>query len=146
MVVLLFYYYRFPYKFFARNISTKTTNMKTILIVDDFKTNTVVMKHSISQLGYEVLEANDPKDALKLFDGRQIDLLVTDYKMPGMNGAELTKAIKSKSKYANLPVLILSSERAEEMKQAARDAGAYGWLSKPFNMERFVKIVSSIFK
>jgi two-component system chemotaxis response regulator CheY len=120
--------------------------MKTVVIVDDFKTNTVVMKHSITQLGYDILEANDPLEALKFFDGRSVDLLITDFKMPNMNGAELTKAVKSKVKYANMPVLILSSEKAEEMKQEARDAGAYGWLSKPFNIDRFTKIVSSIFK
>ena len=120
--------------------------MKTIVIVDDFKTNTVVMKHSINQMGFEILEATDPLEALKFFDGRHIDLLVTDFKMPGMNGAELTKAVKSKTKYANMPVLILSSEKDEEKKKAARDAGAYGWLSKPFNMDRFIKIVNSLFK
>jgi two-component system, chemotaxis family, chemotaxis protein CheY len=63
-----------------------------------------------------------------------------------MNGAELTKKIKAKSDYANMPVLILSSESAEDLKQQARDAGAYGWLSKPFNMDRFVKIINSLFK
>jgi CheY-like chemotaxis protein len=69
--------------------------------------------------------------------------MVTDYNMPGMNGAELTQKVKSRPKYSNMPVLILSSEKAEEMKRAARDAGAYGWLSKPFNMDRFLKIVNT---
>jgi two-component system, chemotaxis family, chemotaxis protein CheY len=120
--------------------------MKTLVIVDDFKTNTVVMRHALQQMGFNILEANDGLEALKFFDGRDIDLLVTDYRMPGMTGAELTRQVKSKTKYSTLPVLILSSEKAEEMKKEARDAGAYGWLSKPFNMERFLKIVNSIFK
>jgi CheY-like chemotaxis protein len=47
--------------------------MKTIVIVDDFKTNTVVMKHSLHQMDFEILEANTPEDALTYFDGRQID-------------------------------------------------------------------------
>ncbi len=119
--------------------------MKTLVIVDDFKTNTVVMRHSLHQLGFEILEANDPMVALNFFDGRHIDMMVTDFKMPGMNGAELTKKVKSKTQYANLPVLILSSEKSEEFKNEARSAGAYGWLSKPFNMDRFTKIVNSIF-
>jgi two-component system, chemotaxis family, chemotaxis protein CheY len=120
--------------------------MKTIVIVDDFKTNTVVLKHSLTTLNFEVLEANNPLEALNFFDGRQIDLLVTDFKMPGMNGAELTRQVKNKTKYATLPVIILSSEKDEGMKKEARDAGAYGWLSKPFNMERFMKVVNSIFE
>ena len=119
---------------------------RTIVIVDDFQTNTVVMKHALHQKGFEVLEANDPKDALELFDGRNIDLMVTDFKMPGMTGAELTKEVKSKPQYANIPVLILSSEKAEQCKVDARQAGAYGWLNKPFDINRFLKIINSIFK
>ena len=120
--------------------------MKTLVIVDDFKTNTVVMRHALNQMGFDILEANDGEQALQFFDGRDIDLLVTDFKMPGMTGAELTKKVKTRPKYSTMPVLILSSEKAEELKKEARDAGAYGWLSKPFNMERFLKIVNSIFK
>lgn len=119
---------------------------KTIVIVDDFKTNTVVMKHALHQKGFEILEADDPREALKYFDGREIDLMVTDFKMPGMTGAELTKAVKSKAQYKNLPVLILSSEKAEQCKIDARAAGAYGWLNKPFDINRFTKIINSIFK
>lgn len=119
---------------------------KTIVIVDDFQTNTVVMKHALHQKGFDILEANDPSEALKFFDGRNVDLMVTDFKMPGMTGAELTKEVKSKVQYMNLPVLILSSEKAEQCKIDARNAGAYGWLNKPFDINRFLKIVNSIFK
>ena len=119
---------------------------KTIVIVDDFQTNTVVMKHALHQKGFEVLEANDPSEAIRFFDGRQIDLMVTDFKMPGMTGSELTKEVKSKTQYKNLPVLILSSEKSEQCKVDARNSGAYGWLNKPFDINRFLKIVNSIFK
>lgn len=118
---------------------------RTVVIVDDFKTNTVVMKTTLTQHGFDVLEANDPAEAIELFDGREIDLMVTDFKMPGMTGAELTKAVKMKSKYKNMPVLILSSEKSLQCKIDARESGAYGWLSKPFNLERFINIVNSIF-
>ena len=119
---------------------------KTIVIVDDFKTNTVVIKHALHSKGFEILEANEPEEALELFDGRQIDLMVTDFKMPRMTGAELTKAVKTKHQYQNMPVLILSSEKSDQCKADARAAGAYGWLNKPFDMERFLKIINSIFK
>lgn len=119
---------------------------KTLVIVDDFKTNIVVMKHALQQKGFEILEADNPDKALKYFDGREIHLMITDFKMPGMTGAELTKAVKSINQYKNLPVLILSSETAEQCKIDARKAGAYGWLNKPFDINRFIKIVDSIFK
>jgi two-component system, chemotaxis family, chemotaxis protein CheY len=118
--------------------------MKTVVIVDDFKTNTVILKSTMQRMGYEILDANDPAIALLFFDGRNIDLLITDFKMPGINGAELTKKVKSHPKYKNMPVLILSSETAEESKMEARKAGAYGWLTKPFNLERYMKIINSV--
>jgi two-component system, chemotaxis family, chemotaxis protein CheY len=120
--------------------------MKTIVIVDDFKANTLILKNTMQSFGFEVLEANDPQLALNFFNGRNIDLLITDFKMPGMNGAELTRKVKSHPNYVNMPVLILSSESAEESKKEARDAGAYGWLAKPFNIDRYLKIVNSIVK
>lgn len=116
--------------------------MKTIVIVDDFKTNTLILKSTMQRFGYQILEANNPKDALTYFDGRAIDLMITDFKMPEMNGAQLTSRIKSYNRYKNIPVLILSSETAEESKKEAREAGAYGWLTKPFNIDRYLKIVS----
>jgi len=119
---------------------------KTLVIVDDFKTNIIVMKHALEQRGFKVLEADNPNDALKYFDGRDIHLMITDFKMPGMTGAELTKSVKSINKYQNLPVLILSSETAEYCKIDARKAGAYGWLKKPFEINRFLKIIESVFK
>lgn len=118
--------------------------MKTIVIVDDFKTNTLVLKSTMQSLGFEVLEANDPGRALHFFDGRKIDLLITDFKMPGMTGAELTKNVKSHPLYEKIPVLILSSETSEELKKQARDAGAFGWLAKPFNLDRYIKIINSV--
>lgn len=120
--------------------------MKTIVIVDDFKANTIILKGSMQRMGYDVLEAYEPDRALHFFDGRPIDLLITDFKMPGMNGAELTRKVKSNPRYKNMPVLILSSETSEDYKKEARDAGAYGWLAKPFNIDRYMKIVNSVIK
>lgn len=117
---------------------------KTIIIVDDFKTNTIVMSSALSLVGHEVIEANSPLEALKYFDGRKIDLMVTDYKMPEMNGAELTKAVKSNHDYEKLPVIILSSEQSQTSKKEAREAGAYGWLNKPFDIKKFSRVIKSI--
>jgi two-component system, chemotaxis family, chemotaxis protein CheY len=120
--------------------------MKTIVIVDDFKTNAVILKSTMQCMGFNVLEAYNPSAALRFFDGRSIDLLITDFRMPEMSGAELTKKVKSIQAYRNMPVLILSSETSEEHKREAREAGAYGWLAKPFNIDRYMKIVNSVIK
>lgn len=119
---------------------------RTIAIVDDFKTNTAVFSTLIKNSGFVVFEANLPTEALKIFDGRHIDLMVCDYTMPEMNGAELIKKIKSIPVYENLPVLMLSSEKGKDVRQKAKDSGAYGWMKKPIKLEKFLKIVDNILK
>lgn len=119
---------------------------KKIVVVDDFRTNTVVVAGSLKLYGYEVLQSNNPVEALDFFDGQNIDLIVSDFKMPQMTGAEFIKQIKKIPKYKHVPVIILSSETSTQSRQEAREAGAYGWLQKPFDIDRFLKIVNSIFK
>lgn len=120
--------------------------MKTIAVVDDFKTNTVVYSTFLKQNGYKILSANLPSEALTIFNGQKIDLMICDYKMPEMTGAELVKKIKAKFVYQNLPVLIISSEKSTEFKQKAKEAGAFGWLEKPFEFKRLIRIIDNILK
>lgn len=119
---------------------------KKIVVVDDFKTNTIVVAGTLKLYGYDVLQSNNPVEALDFFDGQTIDLIISDFKMPQMTGAEFIKKIKKIPKYRNVPVIILSSETGAQSRQEAREAGAYGWLQKPFDIDRFIKIVNSIFK
>jgi len=118
--------------------------MKTVLVVDDFKTNTIVFSGVLRRSGYDVLEANSGAEALSYFDGRTIDLMVSDFNMPGMTGAQLVRNVKSIGGYQNLPVIILSTEKGDKVRQEARDAGAYGWMTKPMDIEKFLKIVKNI--
>lgn len=117
---------------------------KTIIVVDDFKTNTIVFSGVLHRNGYEVLTANNGEEALKYFDGRPIDLMVSDFNMPNMDGAELTKTVKKMDNYKNIPVIMLSSEKDPKVKQKARNAGAYGWMNKPMDVDKFLKIVKNI--
>jgi len=119
---------------------------KTIVIVDDFKTNTIVFSGVLSRNGYSVLVANSGDEALNLFDGRHIDLMVSDFNMPGMNGADLVRRVKEINLYKTMPVIMLSSEKGDKVKQMARDAGAYGWMTKPMDIDKFLKIVKSILR
>ena len=118
---------------------------KTIVIVDDFVTNTAVFSTLLQNQGFKIITSNSPIEAILIFNGQKIDLLVSDFKMPGMNGAEFVRKVKQIPQYRNMPVLMLSSETGEKSKQEARAAGAYGWLVKPFKVQRFLKIVTKIF-
>jgi|JFJP01.1.fsa_nt_gi two-component system chemotaxis response regulator CheY len=119
---------------------------KTVLVVDDFEVNTYATGFALTHAGYNVLKATSGKQALKLAAENQIDLLVTDYKMPEMDGVELIIALKQNPRYKYIPVLVLTTETSQEKKEKAQDAGITGWIQKPFNIERFLKLVEKALK
>jgi two-component system, chemotaxis family, chemotaxis protein CheY len=115
--------------------------MKTVLVVDDFQTTRRVIINSLSKLGFTTLEAGDGNEALSLFDGRQVDLLITDFNMPQMDGAELIANMRKHQQYAYIPALVLSTEIKEDKKAKAEQAKITAWIQKPFDFEKFLKIV-----
>lgn len=138
--------------FFSERIQSQLkekTNVrqKTILVVDDFETNTIVIENSLKSAGYKVIKAKNAGEGVKhAFNEDQIiDLIITDYDMPGKTGAEMIADIKKIKGYEDIPALILSSENDETKKQIAKEAGASGWLKKPFILSKFLGIVDSIF-
>ena len=115
---------------------------KQILVVDDFENTRWVIKHNLSQLDCEVLEAVNGMEALRLFDGRQIDLLITDLNMPQLNGIELVKEVRSMKKYEFIPIIMLTTERSMGKMKQAENVKVTTWVNKPFEQEKFIKIVA----
>jgi two-component system chemotaxis response regulator CheY len=115
--------------------------MKTILVVDDFQTTRKVIINSLSKFGFKTIEAGDGTEALSLLDGREVDLLITDYNMPQMDGAELILNMRKNQQYAFIPALVLSTEIKEEKKAKAENAKITAWIQKPFDLEKFIKVV-----
>ncbi len=105
---------------------------KNILIVDDSESIREVVSFTLKNEGYNVMIGNDGTDALEFFDGTQIDLVITDLHMPEMNGIELIKHIREKEQYKRIPILFLTTESQATKKQEAKEAGATGWIIKPF--------------
>jgi DNA-binding NarL/FixJ family response regulator len=138
---------RNPYSdfFYSDGISyqprTGKMGKKTIAIVDDFETTTFTVEFALKNAGYEVIKAHTPLEILKYFDGRPIDMLISDYQMPQMLGHELVAKIKAIPNYSKMPVLMLSSEKSPEKQQLARDAGAFGWIQKPYDLKRFLSVI-----
>lgn len=114
---------------------------KTILVVDDFEVNTYVVGHTLTKAGYKVLKAQSGEEALKIAAETKINLLITDYKMPKMDGVELIKQIKKMPQYRFIPVLVLTTETEEEKKRKAREIGITGWIQKPFELTSFLETV-----
>ena len=106
------------------------------LVVDDFSTMRRIIKNLLHDLGYpNVAEADDGKTALPLLKAGGIDVLITDWNMPGMPGLELLKAVRSDEKLAKMPVLMLTAEAKREQIVEAAQAGVSGYVIKPFTAE-----------
>ncbi len=115
----------------------------TILIVDD----SVSMRQMTSMIlkggGYQVLEASGGDEALKQLSN-DVKVVITDYNMPGMNGVELIRAIRSGSTNKSVPILMLTTESEEAKKNEGRDAGATAWITKPFEKDTLLKTIKKI--
>lgn len=114
---------------------------KTIVVVDDFENTRWVIEFALRSLDCEILKAENGKDALKYFDDRNIDLLITDYNMPVMDGAQLVEEVRNMTKYEFLPVLMLTTETSDIKKQKAEDVKVTAWIQKPFKQEEFLLII-----
>ena len=114
---------------------------KTIVVVDDFENTRWVVEFSLRSLNCEILKAENGQSALKFFDGRNIDLLITDYNMPVMDGALLVEEVRKLTNYQYIPALMLTTETNERKKQKAKDVKVTAWIQKPFKNEEFLSIV-----
>lgn len=117
---------------------------RKIIIVDDFSGVRSIVRESLTRRGYEVLEADNAEDALKLFNGTQVDLLITDFDMPDMNGAELVTRMRSMSRYTYTPVIILSGVRRERIEDKITDLNIAAYVQKPFEVKQFYSIVERL--
>lgn len=119
---------------------------KTILIVDDSESIREVVNFTLQKEGYEVLIGIDGKDALKYLDGRAIDLIITDLHMPEMDGIELIKQVRKTSPYERIPILFLTTESQTAKKMEAKDAGATGWIIKPFVPAKLISAINKVIR
>ena len=117
---------------------------KTILIVDDSATIRQVVGMTLKGAGYEVMEACDGKDALKKLDGKKINLIISDVNMPNMDGITFVKEAKKLASYKFTPVIMLTTESQGDKKQEGKNAGATGWIVKPFTPEQLVGVVNKV--
>ncbi len=120
---------------------------KTIVVVDDSESIRELLKFNLESEGYTVLTGNDGADALKWFDGSHtIDLLLTDLHMPNMNGLDLIREVRKKPEYKYIPILFLTTETRPEIKKEAKEAGATGWITKPFDKERLFAVLRKVLR
>ncbi|QKS28756.1 response regulator [Accumulibacter sp.] len=120
---------------------------KTIFLVDDSATILLSVSSILGKAGYAVEKAANAEAALQKFNaGIKVDLLITDLNMPGMNGIELIKKVRSLAAYRFLPILFLTTESQQSRKQEAKAAGASGWIVKPATADDLLNTVKLVIR
>jgi len=118
--------------------------MRSILAVDDSASMRQMVSFTLRSSGYEVIEAIDGQDALDKIGDRQVDLVLTDQNMPRMDGLTLIRQLREQDRFKRTPILVLTTESSDEMKQAGRAAGATGWMVKPFDPARLLEVIGKV--
>lgn len=105
-----------------------------------------MVSFTLTGAGYQVVEAVDGQDALEKAETHDIDLVLADQNMPRLDGIGLTRKLREHPKFKSTPILILTTESSEQMKQAGRAAGATGWLVKPFDPNRLIEVIQKVLR
>ena len=116
----------------------------TILIADDSITMRRMVRAALEAAQHKVVEAPDGRAALDRSATVAADLVITDVNMPEMDGLTLVRELRATSSYRFTPILVLTTEDGADMKQRGREAGATGWIVKPFDAERLRQTVAFV--
>ena len=120
---------------------------KTILVVDDSGTVRQQVSMALKQAGFAIVEAADGQEALAAIESnRAIDMVVCDVNMPNLNGLEMVEKVKSNPANKTLPILMLTTEGQPSMIKRAKEAGAVGWIVKPFDANQLVQTAKHLTK
>lgn len=120
--------------------------MHSILAVDDSASMRQMVSFTLKNAGFQVTEAVDGQDAWEKASSRDFSLVLTDQNMPRMDGISLTRKLRDNPKFRNTPILILTTESSDQMKQAGRNAGATGWLVKPFDPTKLLEVIKKVIR
>jgi len=119
--------------------------MAKILVVDDSKMIRNMVVYTLNEGGYsDIDEAEDGLIGVSMTSKTKYDAIVTDINMPNMNGFEFTTTTRSEGLNKQTPILILTTESSQEMKERGRQSGATGWIIKPFIPEELLEAISII--
>lgn len=118
---------------------------KKILTADDSASMRQMVTFTLSGAGYDVVETVDGKDALAKLSP-EIGMIITDLNMPNMDGLELIRAVRAKPEFKFIPIILLTTESQEQKKKEGKEAGATGWIVKPFKPDQLVGVVKKVFK
>lgn len=116
----------------------------TVLAVDDSRTMRNMIQMCLVPAGFDVHLAEDGVHGVEVLEGLEPDAIITDINMPRMDGFGFIDAVRGQEEHRATPILVLTTESAPELKQRARNAGATGWIVKPFDPEKLVRALTMV--
>ena len=117
---------------------------RLVLTVDDSRTMRDMLRLALSAEGFEVVQAEDGQEGLDALRTCRPDVIVTDINMPRLDGFGFIAGVRADPLHVGVPILVLSTESSAEKKQKAREAGATGWIVKPFDPVKLVDAVRRV--
>ena len=121
--------------------------MSTIMLVDDSATILLSISNILSKAGYAVEKASNAGEGLSKFkSGVKVDLLITDLNMPGLNGIEFIKEVRTLPDYKFMPILFLTTESEQSKRLEAKAAGASGWMVKPATAAELLSTIKLVIR
>ena len=115
-----------------------------VLTVDDSRTILAMLHHTLSNAGFEVLQAEDGKQGLDVLKTETVDVVITDINMPVMDGIEFIKTVRATGTHQSLPILILTTETSQDKRDQGKAAGGTGWIVKPFDPEKLISVIHRV--
>jgi two-component system chemotaxis response regulator CheY len=117
---------------------------KSILVVDDSPSMRQLLGATLRSAGYQVIEASDGQEALDYARKNPVDLVLTDVNMPHMDGITLIAQLRTLNHYYLTPLLLLTTETSPERKVDGKQAGATGWITKPFSPQQLISTLERV--
>ncbi len=117
---------------------------KRILIVDDAITVRQLVKIALNKYGFDVYEGADGIEGLKRCEETQIDLVITDLKMPNKNGLEFVRELRAMEGYAETPIFMLTVESSQEIALEGKNIGVTAWIVKPFKPDQLLSAINKV--
>lgn len=117
---------------------------KIILIVDDSALLRQISSEALTEAGYKVVQAGNGQEGLQQLDFISPALIVSDLNMPVMNGLDFIRTLRQRPTFKHVPVIMVTTELSDTLKQAGREAGATAWLTKPLQPPLLLKAVRTL--
>lgn len=117
---------------------------RVIMTVDDSASVRQMVSFSLRQAGYDVVEAEDGRDAQEKLAASPVNMVITDLNMPQVDGLELIRWLRANPAHRLVPIIMLTTESQEARKEEGKSAGATGWITKPFEPEQLLKVVNKV--